>query len=201
MEKKLKISLMGLMVLGMIVFGTSAVLAGVRGIDNPPGVPLYVIIEVTWDGDPTHDGSWTVYGPKWDPVLGCVILTSCSDCLEMDYEFTFHGKTVHFDEVVVEGVVGTPQVHHVVLMDKDGDGTYTGTLAASHYFPWAAESDGTWAILYFDRIDYEITFDENGDVESFYSTSTRSCRNLRKMRHLYKGMVWDSKWCLCRILK
>jgi hypothetical protein len=173
MKKKLRILVMGLMVLGMIVLGTSTVLAGVRGIDNPPGIPLYVIIEVTWDGDPSHDGSWTVYGPKWDPVVGGPILASCPSgpvgtCLEMDYEFTFHGKTVHFDEVMVEGVEATPQESHVVLRDKDGDGTYNGSLAAAHYFPWRAEPDGTWAVLYFDRIEYEISFDADGNVLNFY---------------------------------
>lgn len=140
---------------------------GGGGIDNPPGVPLYVIIEVDWDGV-SANGDWTVWGPKWAPVVGTgTILASCTDCLEMNYEFTFHGKTVHFTEVMVPTVRATPQESHVVLRDKDGDGTYTGSLSAAHYFPWAPESDGSWAILYQDRIDYEIAFDEDGNVESF----------------------------------
>jgi len=138
-----------------------------KGIDNPPGVPLYVIIEVDWDGI-SPDGDWTVWGPKWSPAVDDTLLTGCTDCLEMSYDFTFHGKTVHFDEVMVESVRATPQKSHVVLHDKDGDGIYTGSLSAAHYFPWAPELDGSWPILYFDRIDYDVTFDEDGNVTNFH---------------------------------
>jgi len=128
------------------------------------GVPLYVIIEVTWDGT-SPSGDWTVWGPKWDPVVETgAILSSCTYCLEIASDFTFHGKTVHFDEIYVDTVHATPQVRHVVLHDNDGNGTYTGTIPGEHYFPWAPESDGSWAILYIDRIEYEITFDEDGNV-------------------------------------
>jgi len=138
---------------------------GGGGINNPPGNLLYVIIEVDWDGV-SPDGDWTVWGPKWDPVVGGTPLTSCTDCLDMtNYVFTFHGKTVHFDEVMVPTVRATPQAHHVVLADKDGDGTYTGSLAASHYFPWRDPPD---AIHYFDRIDYNITFDADGNMTNFH---------------------------------
>ena len=166
MKKKLRILVMGLMVLGIIGLGTSTVLAGVvaRGIDNPPGVPLYVIIEVTWDGV-SAKGDWLVHGPAWNPTENGVDLSSCTECLDMNYDFTFRGPTVQFDEIFVDTVVATPQEIHVVLWDDDGDGTYTGSLAASHYFPWGAESD---AVLYFDRIDYEITFDEDGNVTDFH---------------------------------
>jgi len=139
---------------------------GAKGIDNPPGVPLYVIIEVDWDGV-SAKGDWTVWGPKWNPVVGGTLLASCTDCLEMSYDFEFKGKIVHFDETMVSGVRATPQSNHVVLHDKDGDGTYTGSLSAGHYFPWAQEPDGSWAILYFDRIEYEITFDGDDNVTDF----------------------------------
>lgn len=156
-----------LAIVSVLLLGLTAmpVIAGEAGINNPPGNPLYVIIEVNWDGV-SANGDWTVWGPKWDPQVGTgPVLSSCTDCLDMtNYAFTFQGKTVHFDEVMVEGVTATPQVHHVVLTDKDGDGTYTGSLAASHYFPWGAAPD---AINYFDRIDYEITFDGDGDVTAF----------------------------------
>jgi hypothetical protein len=165
MKKIAILALALVLLLGVIAM---PVIAAEGGINNPPGNPLYVIIEVTWDGV-SPDGNWTVWGPKWDPEVGVgAPLTSCTDCLDMTYyTFTFHGKTVHFDEVMVEGVRATPQESHVVLTDKDGDGTYTGSLAAGHYFPWAPESDGSWPIGYFDRIDYEITFDANGDVTAF----------------------------------
>lgn len=149
----------------LVILATPIALAEGVGIDNPPGVPLYVIIEVDWDGESAY-GDWTVWGPKWDPVVGVGDpLTACTGCLEMNYEFTFRGKTVLFDEIMVETVVGTPQEYQVVLFDKDGDGTYTGSLAAAHYFPWA---EGDTAITYFDRIDYDITFDGDGNVTYFH---------------------------------
>ncbi len=157
--------LMAAVALLMLATLAGSGLAG--GINDPLGVPLYVIIEVDWDGV-SADGDWTVWGPKWDPVVGGTPLTSCTDCLEMNYEFTCRGKTLLFDETMVPAVVGTPQVSQVVLMDLDGDGTYTGSLSASHYFPWGPEGDGTWPILYFDRIDYDVTVDENCTVTDFH---------------------------------
>jgi hypothetical protein len=155
-----------LMILALLTTPTLA-LAG--GINDSGGVPLYVIIEVTWDGDPGKDGSWTVHGPLWEPVVDGPVLSSCpmgppGSCLDMSsYKFTFHGKTVHFDEIYVSGVDATPQIRHVVLHDRDGDGEYTGSLPAEHY-TW----QGSGTILYMDRIDYTITFDEEGNVEWFY---------------------------------
>jgi len=144
-----------------------------RGNENPNGIPLYVIIEVQWDGNAAHDASWIVHGPKWNPTIDGPVLASCpigpvGTCLAADYEFTFHGKTVQFDEVFVDTVTATPQVRHVVLSDLDGDGTYTGTLSGYHYFPWAPEPDGSYATLYFDSYDYEVTFDQAGNVTNFY---------------------------------
>jgi hypothetical protein len=133
------------------------------GINDPAGVPLYVIIEVSWDGV-SLNGDWTVWGPKWDPEVGVgTLLSSCTDCLEMNYTFTLKGKTVQFDEIYVESVDATPQVRHVVLHDPDGDGTYTGSLSAEHY-----NLEDSGAILYMDRIDYEISFDKDGNCIKFH---------------------------------
>ncbi len=164
----LLVALVLVLTLSLVAAVPVAAGGGGGGINNPPGNPLYVIIEVTWDGT-SNDGDWTVWGPVWSPVVGTgTVLVSCANCLDMsNYTFTFHGKTVHFDEVMVSGVRATPQQNHVVLKDKNGDGTYTGSLAAGHYFPWAPEPDGSWAIHYFDRIDYEIGFDDSGNVTSF----------------------------------
>lgn len=142
-----------------------ALLGGGGGINNPPGNPLYVIIEVTWDGDPAHNGDWTVWGPKWNPEVGTgTILTSCTDCLEMNYEFQFKGKTLQFDEVYVPGVDASPQIHHVVLKDSDGDGIYTGSLSAAKYIWGGAAPSST---LYHDRIDYDVTVTD-GQVTNFH---------------------------------
>lgn len=139
-----------------------------HGIMDPGGIPLYVIITVDWDG--IGDADWTVWGPKWAPVIGGTPLTSCTDCLAANYDFVFKGKTVQFDEVFVDTVTATPQVRHIVLHDNDGDGTYTGSEAAEHYFPWRAEADGTWPTLYFDRLDYEVSFDANRNLTGFHYT-------------------------------
>jgi hypothetical protein len=167
MKKIVVLSLALVLLLGL---AAKPVIAGGGGggINDPPGNPLYVIIEVNWDGV-SANGDWTVWGPKWAPEVGTgTVLASCTNCLDMtNYQFTFHGKTVHFDEVMVSTVRATPQSKHVVLTDKDGDGTYTGSLAAGHYFPWAPEPDGSWPIHYFDRIDYEIKFNSDGSVDTF----------------------------------
>ncbi|NIN63784.1 MAG: hypothetical protein GTO63_03530 [Anaerolineae bacterium] len=138
------------------------------GVDDPAGFPLYVIIEVTWDGDMGKDGSWTVWGPRWDPEVGTgTILGHCpmgtpGTCLDMSYyEFVFRGKTVHFDEIYVPGVVAYPQIRHVVLQDIDGDGQYTGSLSAECYEFTSREG------AFHDRIDYWITFDAQGSVTGF----------------------------------
>ncbi len=140
-----------------------------HGIMDPAGIPLYVIIEVDWDGVAAK-ADWTVWGPKWNPEIGGTLLTSCTNCLDANYDFVFKGKTVQFDEVFVDTVTATPQVRHIVLHDTDGDGTYTGSEAAQHYFPWGPEIDGSWPILYFDRLDYEVTFDENQTLTNFHYT-------------------------------
>ncbi len=69
----MKKTLMGLMAVALVVVLTvvtvgsvMAAKGGSGGITNPPGVPLYVIIEVEWDGDAAHASSWTVWGPKWE---------------------------------------------------------------------------------------------------------------------------------------
>lgn len=152
------------------VFALFVLVIGVKaaGINDPDGVPLYVIIEVNWNGL-SDKADWAVWGEKWNPEVGVGSpLTSCTNCLDANYEFTFKGNTVQFDEVFVDTVEATPQVRHVVLHDNDGDGTYTGSLSAWHYLPWRAEPDGTWPKLYFDRLDYELTFNEDGDLTNFH---------------------------------
>lgn len=164
---KYKIGVISFLIGMLLLLGVTTGLAGAGGLSTAAkGVPLYVIIEVTWDGS-SPTGDWTVWGPKWAPVVGeehgGTILSSCTSCLNMNYDFTFHGKTVQFDELYVPGVNATPQVRHVVLSDVDGDGTYTGSLAAEHY-TW----EGSSAILYMDRVVYDLTFDENGNLVRFH---------------------------------
>ncbi len=133
-----------------------------HGIDNPAGNPLYVIIEQVWDGNPAHAASWTVWGPRYAPELGSgPILASCpaggapSSCIDMSgFSFVLKGNTMQLDETYVPGVDATPQTHHVVLHDVDGDGVYTGSLSAERYVYVGSNPSGT---LYHDRIDYQVT--------------------------------------------
>jgi hypothetical protein len=141
--------------LGAVLLVTT--LPKIKGVNNPKGFPLYVIIEVNWDG--TGMGDWKVWGPKYEPVVGTgTVLSECTDCLEMNYDFVFKGKTVQFDETYVSTVDGRPQSHKVVLNDVDGDGTYTGSLPAARY-------NLQEGYIYLDRIDYEVSFDAQGHVD------------------------------------
>jgi hypothetical protein len=154
----------------LLVTASTVIAKEFRGVSDSNGIPLYVIIEVDWDGV-AEKADWKVWGPKWNPTVGTgTILTSCTNCLDANYDFRFAGTTVQFDEVFVNTVIATPQVKHIVLHDPDGDGTYTGSESAEHYFPWAPEADGEMAKLYFDRLDYVVTFDENRNLEHFHYT-------------------------------
>lgn len=161
--KTLKIIGLALLLVGLSSVGSALATSQGHGILNPGegnGVPLYVIIEVNWDG--TGNGDWTVWGPRWEPAVGTgTVLTSCTDCLAASYDFVFKGRTVQFDEMYVSGVDATPQVRHVVLQDIDQDRTYTGSLSAQRY-----EFPGVDA-LYMDRMDYEITFGADGSLINF----------------------------------
>ena len=151
--------------------GPAVAAGGNHGIDDPAGNPLYVIIEQVWDGNPAHAASWTVWGPRFAPELGTgTILASCpgggapSSCIDMSgFTFRVAGKTLQFDETYVPGVDATPQTHHVVLHDDDGDGVYTGSLSAARYVWGGAAPSST---LYHDRIDYEVTV-TNGAVTAY----------------------------------
>ncbi|MBA7701119.1 hypothetical protein ES703_109850 [subsurface metagenome] len=177
MKKKFISILLALVLVLVMATPVMAAKGGGGGINDPPGNPLFVIIEVTWDGDLTdgnNDGcadssTWTVWGPAWAPVVGgtTILAGPSTDALDMSgYTFTFHGKTVHFDEAYVSGVDACPQVHHVVLHDKDGDLTYTGSDPASKYTFPPSRPDRIG--VFHDRIDYEITFDSiSGSVTHF----------------------------------
>lgn len=158
--------LVGMMIISIAAGGVFGSNGGRKAGTN--GVPLYVIIEVEWNIGDT-DASWTVWGPVWEPVIGGTPLIGCTECLEFAYDFIFHGngKIVHFDEVMVPTVNANPQTRHVVLYDLDEDGTYVGSLSSWNYFPWWDEDNCSTA-LYFDRLDYEVTFDEDGNLVHFY---------------------------------
>lgn len=77
----------------------------------------------------------------------------CNDCLKMNYDWSFKGKTLQIDETYVSGVDAYPQTHHVALQDQDGDEVYKGSITARHDFPTCPDH------IYMDVIDYEVTTD------------------------------------------
>src|SRR5574340_1028715 len=98
--------------LGVLVFAANYLKLStkVAGLEDSKGMPLYVIIEVNWDG--VGNGDWKVWGPKYAPVVGTgTVLSECTKCLEMNYNFEFKGKTVHFTETYVSTVDGRPEAH------------------------------------------------------------------------------------------
>jgi len=54
----------------------------------------------------------------------------CNDCLEMNYNRSFKGKTLQFNENYVSGVGVYPQTHYVALQDQYGDEAYKGSITA-----------------------------------------------------------------------
>lgn len=122
----------------------------------------YVDIEVTWDGDPDHAGSWDVFAVNvegYDPgdwITGCAGGGAPDTCLDMsNYVFTFRGSTLQFDETYVSTVTAYPQTHHVVLHDRDRDGTYTGKDTARYDFPTRPGQ------IYMDVLEYEVITEDS----------------------------------------
>lgn len=160
--------------LALVVALSAPLMAGgqndkAKGIDDPGGFPLYVIREVEWDvSDAGNSASWTVWGPKWDPEIdGGVILSECDDCLDLSKDFTFKGKhTVHFTIPYVAAVEATPQERRAVGKDFDGDGTYTGSISAWHYFSWREEK-GPGQDQYMDKIEYWLTFNDDNELTHY----------------------------------
>jgi len=166
MKKPLGI-LLGLMLVFVLAISVKA--SGYTPIDlsRGNGWPHYVDIVVTWDGDPTHAGSWNVYAINHPSYSFGTWITGCagggipSSCLDMSsYSFEFKGKTLQFDETYVSSVTAYPQTHHVVLRD-DGSGVYTGSNTARYDFPTRPDR------IYMDVIDYEVTTDGSGNVTWF----------------------------------
>ena len=137
--------------------------------DMGNGWPYYVDILVDWD--PTEDnlGDWNVYAQEYwletHPGSGKEVgdlITGCSNCLEMDYDFEFVGSALKFEETYVSGVEAYPRTHMVVLHDKDGDGTYTGSITARYDFP---REIGEYIRM--DVIEYTVKTDD-GRVTDFH---------------------------------
>jgi len=144
--------IVGLMAVALVLSFTSLASASLRGAGK--GWPDYVDIHVTWDPSMGNYGDWNVYNAETGSFI-----TGCSNCLNMDYDFKFIGKTLQFEEVYVPGVEAYPQTHHVVLHDQDGDNIYTGSITARYdYQP---------GYIYMDVVEYKVTTNGNGNVTYF----------------------------------
>jgi hypothetical protein len=78
----------------------------------------------------------------------------------MSYEFVCKGKTLQFDETYVDTVQAFPQTHHVVLHDRNRDGTYSGWITARYEYPVGTRR--------MDVIAYEVQVDEDCSVTDFF---------------------------------
>ncbi|MFA5775700.1 MAG: hypothetical protein WC864_10055, partial [Ilumatobacteraceae bacterium] len=82
------VALAGLLV-GVSTAGSAMASSPGRGMvqgGKSNGIPLFLIIEVNWDG--TGQGGYTLWGPVWAPVAGTgTVLDSCTNCLDISYDF------------------------------------------------------------------------------------------------------------------
>lgn len=129
----------------------------------------WVWVEVEWFPLVSEYATWDVYAydcsgdpPKADGAEYGSLLGSST--LLMDYEFKIVGNTLQFDEEYVSGVTAHPQINHVVLHDKDGDGVYTGSDCASRY-EWVSER---YEYIFLDVMMYEAEINSEGNVIRFY---------------------------------
>lgn len=134
---------------------------------NDKGWRPYADVYVTWDGI-SAKGDWWVDkdldGDVTDDNYGC------NDCVGVDYDFLFKGKTLQFDEVYVSGVDAHPQTHHVVLNDLDNDGVYKGSITARYDY------DASLACpVRMDVIEYTIDTNQLGSDNYFNYIENEYC--------------------------
>lgn len=121
--------LSGIVALSLFLAVATVAKAG-QGTPEGNGWTPWADVYVTWNGDTSVQGDWWVDknmdGDVVDDNYGC------DNCVGVDYDFVFKGKTLQFDEVYVDAVEAHPQSHHVVLNDSDGDGVYEGSITARY---------------------------------------------------------------------
>ena len=145
------------------VFTFVTVVKAGQGTPTGNGWVAYKDVVVTWNGNPADLADWDVYNPDESPV------SLNPNALEMAYEFKRTGKTLQFDETYT-GVTAYPQTHHVVLIDSDGDGTYTGSVTARYDYPASLACP-----VRMDVIEYTITPDNFGVWGSFVYIENEYC--------------------------
>jgi hypothetical protein len=154
-------ALLVILLLLIIALPASANVGG-GGKKDSPGMPLYVIIEMYWDGE-SPDMCYDLWGPMWGPPeIGGEYLGNYCEPAEWE-NFQLKGGNLHFDEVLGPDYEATPPKRHVVLADSDGDGVFTGSLP---FRRWTFE--GVPNTIYGARTDFWITW-EDGQVTDFYS--------------------------------
>jgi len=158
--------LAGLLAIGLVLIFTGTAKAGM-GTPEGQGWTPWADVYVTWDGV-SELGDWWVDldldGEVSDDNYGC------DDCVGVDYDFSFKGKTMQFDEVYVDSVEAHPQTHHVVLTDIDGDGVYDGSITARYDY---AASLGCPVRM--DVIEYTIDTNLEGQEGYFKYIENEYC--------------------------
>jgi len=155
----------GLLSLALVLTVATVVKAG-QGTPESEGWTPYHDVYVTWDGVSVL-GDWWVdldLDGDLDENYGC------DDCVGVDYDFEFKGKTLQFEEVYVSGVEAYPQTHHVVLNDSDGDGVYEGSITARYDY------EASFACpVRMDVIEYVVDTNSVGTDDYFNYVENEYC--------------------------
>lgn len=143
----------GFLALALILAFTVTVKAGM-GTPEGNGWEPWADVYVTWNGVSAL-GDWWVDKDR-DGVIDEG--NGCDDCVGVDYDFVFKGKTLQFEEVYVDAVEAHPQTHHVVLTDIDGDEIYEGSITARYDYAASLSCP-----VRMDVIEYTINRDLEGE--------------------------------------
>jgi len=149
----------------LLILLASGTAMGAQGGGNAErtGIPLYAIVELKWDAEWGYDKADEYrWGPRWAPQIGGELIRYEPNWIELpqDFRFIANGAAVHFVDCSI-WETATPPCRRVTLHDFDGDGTYTGSVP----FWRTGTSPGA---MYFDLWEYELDFDEDGNLLHFY---------------------------------
>ncbi len=152
--------ILGVLISFALFFALTDTVEAGMGTPEGKGWTPWADVHVTWNGV-SDLGNWWV-----DKNLDGNVLDDnygCDDCVGVDYNFRFKGKTLQFEEVYVDAVEAYPQTHHVVLTDIDGDGLYEGSITARYDY-----NASVGCPVRMDVIEYVIDINLEGQ-DGFFS--------------------------------